>query len=44
MVTACLIITAWTTGMPLWASITTTVIAGIRGVFALAIEIAKTMD
>lgn len=33
MLTTCIIIAAWTTGMPLWASITTTVIASIRFVF-----------
>lgn len=30
MITTCLIITAWTAGMPLWASITVTVLAGVR--------------
>lgn len=30
MLTTCIIIAAWTTGMPLWASATTTILAGIR--------------
>jgi hypothetical protein len=30
MITTCLIIGAWTTGMPTWASITITIIAGVR--------------
>ena len=30
MITACLLIIAWTASLPLWASITITVIAGVR--------------
>lgn len=30
MATAALIILAWTTGIPLWASITTTILAGLH--------------
>lgn len=34
MLTICIIIIAWTTGMPLWASITTTVLAGLHFLFS----------
>lgn len=30
MITTALIIIAWTAGLPLWASVTVTVIAGVR--------------
>ncbi len=30
MITTCLMIAAWTADMPLWASITITVLAGVR--------------
>ena len=30
MITAALIIIAWTAGLPLWASVTITVLAGVR--------------
>ena len=41
MITNCLIITAWTAGMPLWASVTVTVLAGVRFFFKCLVSSIK---
>lgn len=41
MITSCLIILAWAANLPLWASITITVIASVRCFFKALAKFAK---